>query len=245
MKKIIGVTGPSIFSPEVKTMVEEYFGAICLYINQDKSEDLDYVLGLVDGVCLAGGVDWCPLSRNEDITTGDGFTKFDLPRDLREQYLINKCFEKNIPILGICRGHQGLGLYHDLYLMNDISGYDVCHSPKPNGIELNELPCHSINIFKQFQGEFFERDFFSSFHHQALYLDLNKLNNYKQNGVEVLGYSFLQYKTSKKEAEVIIELMRGTKNRWISCQNHVETEWQKNENSRKILNEFKKMLEKE
>lgn len=241
----LGVTGPSIFSDEIQGMCEGYLNSCPIYIINNKEDHLDYLVKQIDGLVLAGGVDWCPLSRGQEITRGEGFSKFDYARDLREMYLIQKCLEFDKPILGICRGMQGLGLYHKMYLVNDISGSDVIHSPKSAGIDidgLNGLGCHKLNILDEFQDEFGFKDYYcSSFHHQALWF--NKSNDYTKKGVEVLGTACLDYETKTARSTHIIELMRGINNRWIAAQNHLETEWRQSKEARIILDKFKEMFE--
>src|SRR6266404_7286972 len=109
-KKVIGVTGPSGFSPKVQRMIEKRLGAIPLYINQNGPEDLSFVLNQVDAIILAGGVDICPISFDNEITNFDDLTSFDLDRDRREIFIVDWAKRNTVPIFGICRGHQMLGL---------------------------------------------------------------------------------------------------------------------------------------
>ena len=236
-KLIFGATCPSIFSPEIQEMTENYFGAVHLTVNQDKHEDLEWILSEIDALILAGGKDIMPMIYKEEITNGDSLSSFDYKRDLREMYLIKRCFELDIPILGICRGHQLLGIYHGMGFNKDIHGSQICHSPGAAKIELDGLPCHYLYLFKKCQKEFgFEKEFVNSFHHQAL--------NYceKNDNVEVLGYSHLQYAHGQYSDRRIIELMRGIKNSWLSTQFHPETDFSTNKASKIVLDKFKEMI---
>lgn len=239
---IIGTSGPTIFNAEIKSMVENFYDATPLYITQDRKQDLDWVLDSIDALILAGGRDISPMSYGDEITTNDRLNTFDFARDVREMYLIKKCFELDIPILGICRGHQILGIYHKLHLMKDITNYEVCHNPNAHKIELDNLPCHFIYCLPEYQDDFWTKEYCNSFHHQSLYFNNKYLQNYKNSGVDVIGVANITYKTSKDPAENIIELMKGNKNRWISTQNHPEISYDTNKADKIILTKFKEMI---
>lgn len=240
-KKIIGMTGPSKLSPEVQVMVEEYFGATPVYINQNGEEDLTFILSKLDGIILAGGADVCPISYGQEIFSGNGLSKFDKKRDDREFFIINWAFANNVPILGICRGHQILGINQGLPFIPHIGGSEVCHSPTPQGIELDGLPCHYVWVDdSEDQKSFFKKEFVNSFHHQAI--SLRKTFNYAANGVKVIGYAYTRYPDAQQEARKIVELMSGTKNRWISCQWHPEANYDDNKASQVVLTKFAEMI---
>lgn len=241
-KLILGQTGPSVFNDEVKELITDYYGATPFYITQDKENDLEWVLKHIKGLVLAGGRDLHPITYESELTNNENLSSFDRARDLRELYLIKRCFELDIPILGICKGHQMLGIYHNLYLIKDISGSEICHNPNAEKIDYDNLPAHFVYCLPEHQKEFFGREYFSSFHHQALYFDPKDLNPYLSNNVEVIGYAHLNYTNKKCDEQKIIELMRGTKSRWISHQGHLETEFKTSAAARIVLDKFKVML---
>lgn len=110
----IGITTTS----ETRSAVHNYIDAVTLaggipvLINDVKHLDL------VDGVLIPGGCDIDPKYYGEPITFAVGINK---TRDKLEMAVAKKALEYDVPILGICRGHQvltvadGGSLYQDIY----------------------------------------------------------------------------------------------------------------------------------
>lgn len=236
MKRVIGVTGPSGFSPKIQKMVEKHFKAIPLYINQNGPEDLSFVLNHVDAIILAGGVDICPISFDNEITNGDDLSSFDLDRDRREIFIVDWAKRFNVPILGICRGHQMLGLLHELPFSVNINDSKVCHNPISRKIDVGDSPVHFVHNYEKYTTEFFRREPVNSFHHQAILFKDDF--NYEKRGVEVIGTALLDYEIP----EGIIELMRGINQPFLSCQWHPENDYETNTASKKVLAAFEKMI---
>lgn len=249
MRKIIGVTGPSAYSPFVHKMIEYLYGAMPFYILQNHADDLAWISEHIDGLILAGGSDICPITYGQDMLNKVGFSKFDLPRDKREIALIKLLHNLNKPIFGICRGHQLMGLLNGIPLIKDISNSDVCHNPSNAGIKTeqiggdDDLPVHFVEVFEEFRQEFFDKQLVNSWHHQALRYSSNIANKIAKD-VEIIGISIVDFKYQNSQAVENIELMRGfgDKNRWISCQWHPELDYKSNAASFAVTDVFKKML---
>lgn len=235
-KLVIGFTGPSMFSPKIQQMVEKSFDAIPLSLNQNKPEDLIYFLQQVNAIILPGGVDICPTSFGCQITNHDDFTSFDFDRDKREIFIFNWAQQNNIPILGICRGHQIIGKINGLPFLNNINQSKICHNPVSKKIDVGETPVHFLYIHDDFKKEFFNKSFINSFHHQAVGF-IKTFDYLKDFGINVMGTSPLDY-----EGNSIIELMKSTDDSWISCQWHPENDYESNEASGKLIKYFKRLI---
>ena len=81
-------------------------GGLPYLIPQNLDEErLDAVLDLVDGVLLPGGGDISPEQYGE-VASHERIYGVDGVRDETEMALVRKAVERDLPILGICRGLQ-------------------------------------------------------------------------------------------------------------------------------------------
>lgn len=134
---------------------------------------LSSALKHMDGLIFSGGDDINPIYMDEDPAVGLGSVSPE--RDIYDLKLIKLATDMNIPILGICRGHQllgvayGCGLYQDLYTQHRHE-FAIDHSPKIP----KTVPCHSIELVQE--GSLLAKILFddnrkvrvNSIHHQAL-----------------------------------------------------------------------------
>lgn len=79
---------------------------------------IDEMLDRVDGVLLSGGIDVHPHYFGEEVLPGCG--AIDETRDAFELALTRKAIERNMPVLGICRGIQVLAVALGGTLFQDI-----------------------------------------------------------------------------------------------------------------------------
>lgn len=134
-------------------------------------EALSQIVTDLDGLVLSGGGDFNPLYVDEEPIPqlGEG----DLIRDEYDLMLLRLAANRQVPILGICRGHQliniafGGTLYQDIYAQSDKPLLQ--HSQK----SAREYPSHTVRLTA---GNHFLREIFgdketlqvNSFHHQAV-----------------------------------------------------------------------------
>jgi putative glutamine amidotransferase len=254
-KRLIGVTGPSSFTEDVLRMVETFFKANFVLLYHDDADNLEYWTKRLSGVILGGGTDIHPMTYSRNITTHDNFAKFDIRRDVRELFVVKECMNNNVPLLGICRGHQLLGVYHGVELFADITHGRVAHTPHRHEIVLkNYEPAHRVKLFGKTK-ELFNKDvpeerrafvrennphsdeiiWVNSYHHQALkYYGKGNDRKWKEEDLYVHGVA----ETGIKECGEIIELMSGASKPWLSCQWHPELDYESNTPSRKVLERF-------
>lgn len=193
MKPLIGVTSYESDRKGYHTINTNYInsvfdaGGIPVIIPIiPNEEDFEIYLSRLDGIIFSGGIDVSPLIYNENPLKE--VNVISQVRDDYEMGLMKKAFEMNIPVLGVCRGHQlanvilGGTLYQDL---NSQVPNVLGHAPK---VEFMDEFYHSINIDKdsklyEIMGE--EKLFVNSLHHQAIKeLGNNlKITAYSQDGI--------------------------------------------------------------
>ncbi|WP_162012333.1 gamma-glutamyl-gamma-aminobutyrate hydrolase family protein [Streptococcus sp. S784/96/1] len=138
-----------------------------LPVSSDR-EVLDGYMEGIDGLLLSGGHDICPLNYGEEPSPklGDTFPA----RDQFDFALLEKAKEKNIPILGICRGAQIINVNHGGTLWQDLS---YANQPflKHWQEHYPDLATHSVilekdSLLMQIFGQ--EKMLVNSFHHQIV-----------------------------------------------------------------------------
>ncbi len=132
-------------------------------------EDIDNYLDTIDGLLLSGGEDISPLLYGENPIKEVTYISPD--RDEYEVKLYLKALDRNIPILGICRGVQLMNVALGGTLYQDINA----QAEKPNGhapmANLTYNLYHTVNIEKSSKlFHIFGKDVLhvNSFHHQAV-----------------------------------------------------------------------------
>lgn len=125
MKPVIGIFPSYEGGNDTLSINRNYVNAIIscdgipyiLPLCEDLSSVEDY-LEHIDGLLLSGGVDISPEYYNEKNT---GSSRDICPLlDKNEKVIIEKAIEKDIPILGICRGMQALNVFCGGSLVQDI-----------------------------------------------------------------------------------------------------------------------------
>jgi microsomal dipeptidase-like Zn-dependent dipeptidase/gamma-glutamyl-gamma-aminobutyrate hydrolase PuuD len=130
---------------------------------------LEEIVSRIDGLVLSGGGDIYSPLFNEDLHPA--VTDYDLERDHYEIELVRLAAERQIPILGICRGNQVINVAFGGSLIQDIPsqvpGSTINHSQS----EARETATHAIRITPYstlYQIIKAENIRVNSFHHQAV-----------------------------------------------------------------------------
>ncbi|WP_041219743.1 gamma-glutamyl-gamma-aminobutyrate hydrolase family protein [Desulfitobacterium dichloroeliminans] len=130
-------------------------------------EEAEDIVGLIDGLILTGGGDISPILLEEEPIRGVGECLPD--RDLSEILMTQKALDKDLPLLGICKGIQILAIAAGGKIYQDI----VSECPESMEHKMKaprDFPWHEILLMeshlKDFLGE--ERISVNSVHHQAV-----------------------------------------------------------------------------
>ena len=122
---------------------------------------------MLDGLIVTGGIDVNPMIYNENPESLQGDSSLD--RDYYEMRLLKYVCQRQIPILGICRGIQMLNVYFKGSLYQDLS-YCKRSVLKHAQQEKRENPSHKIYIEKDsfLYKSLGDEAMVNSFHHQAI-----------------------------------------------------------------------------
>lgn len=240
-KHIFLTTGPSVFSSDIKSMVEKALDGIPIYVNNDNNDDLEYLSDQADALILSGGTDIFRGTFGEPILRGENLTKFDILRDKRELKLLENFKEQGKPILAICRGFQLVCAEAGFRLIPDLWG-NICHSPGEIKVNLeNGEFCHFVDCFPKFHKKYFEYEGVNSYHHQGIIIGKSEKSAEIRHGIEIVGFSDLSI--SDKENFKIAEIVESEQHKIIGCQFHCEADWMYgNKASLSILNRFKELI---
>ena len=172
-RPVIGITGN--YDKETCTLAEGYYqsvlkaGGIPLIIPPFETKaQLPELLDRLDGIIFSGGGDPNPLLFGEQpIKELHGITP---QRDMQELLLVRLAYDRQIPMLGICKGIQminaalGGTLYQDIHVQ--MEGTRIKHSQDQD----RRYPSHTVRLE---EGSILHRLFkadeiaVNSFHHQA------------------------------------------------------------------------------
>lgn len=181
------------------------------------------LLGTIQGILLTGGHDVDPSLYSEERIPECGASCKE--RDEMETELLKQGLERNMPILGICRGIQFLNVYLGGTLYQDLVKQrpsNVEHHQKPP----YDIPIHDIDILED--GSLFQllntkKLSVNSYHHQAIKRKADPL------------------KTMAVSGDGIVEAVEMTDKKFVwALQWHPEFSHKTDVNSRKIFEEFVK-----
>jgi microsomal dipeptidase-like Zn-dependent dipeptidase/gamma-glutamyl-gamma-aminobutyrate hydrolase PuuD len=171
-RPIIGITanysdGKAMIMDRYYTQVVEAGGVPMLLPPTDDVDVIINSLANIDGLLLSGGADYNPLWAGEDPEVKLG--GINSKRDKYELLITRLAFNRQIPMLGICRGIQTMAMALDGKVKQDISAdATIKHS---QDAERNE-PTHLVMfdddsiLAKLYPGT--SGIYVNSFHHQAV-----------------------------------------------------------------------------
>ena len=170
-KPIIGLTGN--FDEQTCKLKDGYYKSVLraggVPVIIPPLADTDAIINTlehIDGLLLTGGGDYNPLYAGEEPSPKLGGVNAE--RDLPELLITQLAYNRQIPMLGICRGIQTLAMALGGKVMQDIS--DVAQVRHSQDADRSE-PTHTVtiepdstlfNIYKE------DKLYVNSFHHQAV-----------------------------------------------------------------------------
>ncbi len=179
------------------------------------------ILELIDGLLLAGGGDIDPNLYGDLLTSK--LRNVEPKNDLTEIELFNLAFNKNMPILGICRGAQIMNVALDGTLYQDITSQvrmALNHDPDfPH-----EEPCHIVDIEDETKLR------------RILEEEEIRTNSWHHQGIKLHGKGLL---VNARASDGIIEGVEHPNKKWvIGVQWHAELMWQYDKIQAKLFKAF-------
>jgi len=175
-RPVIGITGSYSTENRRLSLNERYFetvmraGGLPVMLPQTSDEDMILeMLDRIDALLLSGGVDVLPARYGEETLPACG--TINEKRDEFELRITKLALERNMPIFGICRGIQVLGVAMGATLFQDIESQLGLPAKQHKQEEPYDDPVHTVR-FKE--GGLFERITgtslmpTNSMHHQSI-----------------------------------------------------------------------------
>ena len=193
---------------------------IMLPLTSDK-DAIRQLLDTVDGILLTGGHDVSPEIYGEEKL--DDSVVCNKARDSMEKELLKQALEKDIPILGICRGIQFINAYLGGTLYQDLGKQhhsDTEHHQKPP----YDIPAHDVKILTDTEL------------YRLLNTDRISVNSYHHQAIKEASDVLKVMAVSEDGLTEAVELP-GKKFVW-ALQWHPEYSYKTDDNSRLIFKEF-------
>ena len=149
----------------------------------------------IDGLLLSGGADFNPLYAGEEPQSK--LSSINSERDLPELLITQLAYNRQIPILGICRGIQTIAMTLGGQVMQDIS--ETAHIKHSQDADRSD-PTHSVNIVEgSILSSLYEEQhiYVNSFHHQAV------------------GDTGQRFRVTARSADGLIEAIESTEHKSI------------------------------
>jgi len=154
-----------LLSPRNYSLAVQRAGAIALMLSPDDAvtEEPDQLLDMLDGLILAGGSDVDPATYRAERHPETGGTNPE--RDRFEAALARGALERDMPVLGICRGMEMLNVACGGTLVQHLENLDV-HRHTLGAFGDHEVVLDADSLAARASGA--ERVAVKSHHHQGI-----------------------------------------------------------------------------
>ncbi len=228
MKPVIGVMPLVDEKKDSLWMLPGYFDGIAaaggiplMFPVTDDANEIAQILEMMDGILLTGGHDVNPAIYGESPIDSSVVPCDE--RDNMESEVLKQALEKDIPILGICRGIQFLNAYLGGTLYQDLPiqrPSDTEHHQTPP----YDVPVHKVNILE------------NTSLHRLLQKDTLAVNSYHHQAIKELADSLKAMATSE---DGLIEAVEMPEKRFVwAVQWHPEFSYRVDSDSMEIFKEF-------
>lgn len=231
-KKLIAITsGMNRETAIFKTVVNNSYVDAVLHAGHvpiivpiiNDEEALRACLKVCDGLILTGGVDIHPLRYQQDVHRLCG--EIDMFRDEYEEIVLNVATSLDMPILGICRGHQMLNVYFGGTLFQDLT------LKNPDVIQHVQMGCRGQGCqYIQVEKESLLYDVLGS---------KGYINSYHHQSIDKVAPGF---KVTALANDGIIEAIEHTSKKMYGVQFHPEVTHYNDEKMLGIFKEFIKRI---
>ena len=181
MKPLIGITSASWINPETGWSYNRIYTPIVLSVERAggvpiaiptglEEETLRALYSRLDGVLLPGGGDVDP--KYYGATPHPKLGKLDPARDELELMLVRWAVQDNVPLFGICRGHQVLNVALGGSLVQDIPSERPSTVPHdqpdelPRSRRIHDVDVNDVSRLARAIGD--QHPHVNSLHHQAV-----------------------------------------------------------------------------
>lgn len=193
---------------------------IMLPLTSEKAT-IDQLLDTVDGIIMTGGHDVSPDIYGEEKL--EDLVVCNEARDSMEKELLKQALEKDIPILGICRGIQFINAFLGGTLYQDLGKQhpsETEHHQKPP----YDVPVHKVKLISD------------SKLYGLLRKDVISVNSYHHQAVKDVAD---ELKVMAVSEDGLVEAVELPEKRFVwAVQWHPEFSYKTDENSKMIFGEF-------
>lgn len=184
-------------------------------------EVISETIARLDGLLLSGGHDIFPLNYGEEPL--QGLEEVWPERDQFDFMLLKAAMEKEIPILGICRGHQIVNVYMGGTLYQDLK-YDSNCTLKHVQNQTPSMAFHTIDIERESKMA------------QLIGSTTWVTNSHHHQMVHRLGEGL---KVTAVAKDGVVEGLEGTEYPWlVTCQFHPEMMINRSTEAKSLFNGF-------